>query len=299
MIKQGLGGVTLSLPIKWIRDHNLEGGDEIEIKEINEGLLLSVEGKKERKEISISLTAKDESSIRDQLNDLYRLGYDQITINYTDKKQVKLIEKIITSRLLGFEKTLEDEKKILIESVTEPNDEKEQVLLRRMFLLIKESFSLVEDNLKSGKLTCLEEIKTMNTKIGLYDNFNKRNIYKKRMVEARVNFYWNLYTDLLLIHQSLLHLVEGLNNKPLRFSNNSLNYFYLISTYFNSVYDAFFKNDIKSIRETSLQLKELLYQKIQISLLKSSGTESLLLYYLGELSRLVYLTTMPISSIIV
>ena len=69
--------------------------------------------------------------------------------------------------------------------------------------------------------------------------------------------------------------------------------------HFNSVYESFFKQDINTIRKTTAQLKDLLYNKIQKSLLKSSGIESLFLYYLGELSRLVYLTTVPISSLIV
>lgn len=300
LIKQGLGGVTLFLPIKWVRENRLNPGDEIELSEVTDGLLVSRgEFKEEKKEISITLTFEDEPSIRFRLNDLYRMGYDRITINYSSKDQIKQIDRIVTSRLLGFEKVHDDDKIVIIESITEPSGEKESILLRRMFLLIKESFQVVNKGLKSNDPAFLEELSDLSLKVDLYDNFNKRNIFKQRMINAQVNLYWSLYTHLMLIQHSLSHLLEELLKlKKFKLSTKNLSYLKDIEAYFDEVYEAFFKKDLAAIQRTNLQLNEVLYQRIQPSLLNSKGADSLFLYYLGELTRMIYLANVPIASIL-
>ena len=298
LIKQGNQGYTVTLPITWIRTKNLKASDEIEINEVGEGLLLSVERKKEQRDISVDFSFETEFSIRARLNDLYRLGYDQIQIKYKNKEQSELIGRIVSSCLLGFEKTSETEHKLIIESITEPNEGKEHVLLRRMFLLIKESFNLTRESLETNKITCLDELSKIYSKIDLYDNFNKRNIYKKRMVDTRFNHYWNLYSNLLLIQHSIYYLVKSLSNKRFNISKSNLDILDHIDSIFDEVYNSFFNNKSNQVTESSIKLKEILYERIHKKIMKSSGAESIFLYYLGELTRLIYVTNVPISCII-
>jgi phosphate uptake regulator len=64
IIKQGNNSYTLTLPIKWVKEYNLDGADEVEIIEEEGSLKIVSEQKKIKKEISITINNKFEKNIR-------------------------------------------------------------------------------------------------------------------------------------------------------------------------------------------------------------------------------------------
>ena len=123
LIKQGIGALTITLPKEWISQYNLEAGDEIEIDENNKNLLLIAEGKSGTlTKTEINIDGMDQFLIWRYLISLYRLGYDEITLTFSDinkkydiklsslgslerKIQMRIIEVIkdIVNRFIGFE----------------------------------------------------------------------------------------------------------------------------------------------------------------------------------------------------
>ena len=116
LIKQGLGGVTVTLPIKWIRELNLDAGAEVEVNETEQGILISsqaLEGKKKTKELFIK---KEETGrLRTIISSLYRQGYDEITLNFETPFSLNEITKMVES-LLGYIITEQTDKRIIIKN---------------------------------------------------------------------------------------------------------------------------------------------------------------------------------------
>ncbi|MCA9459468.1 MAG: AbrB/MazE/SpoVT family DNA-binding domain-containing protein, partial [Nanoarchaeota archaeon] len=77
IIKQSGRAYTITLPINWIRENNIEEGDEIELNENNNQLNIVTENTNTPKtSISLDIPKGKESSIRTLLINTYRSGFD-------------------------------------------------------------------------------------------------------------------------------------------------------------------------------------------------------------------------------
>jgi len=299
LIKQGGGGgLTLYIPKKWADARGLKGGDEIEITEVDNSLLVSTEVRLKKKEIELKFTTEEKAFIIINLNNIYRLGYDKIKVSFKTNKQANIVKEAVENNLLGFEITESGKDFLVLESVTEPSEEKQEVLLRRMFLLIKESLDLFSKDFQVGKFQNLSTIHHLTQKVVQYDNFCRRNISRKKFTEEKVNFYWSVYSHLLLIQRSLLHLYEQLSQKQFRISKNAMSIFNSVSSSLNALYEAVYKKDVELLRQANEGSQNALNKQILPALLKSSGLESVVLHYLGEFARLTYVATSPALSIL-
>ena len=299
LIKQGGGGgLTLYLPRKWLDARGLKPGQEVELTEVDNSLLVSTEARLKKKEIELKLTTEGRTFIIINLNNIYRLGYDRIKAYFKTNKQADFVKEAVENNLLGFEITESGKDYLVLESVTEPSEEKQEVLLRRMFLLIKESLDLLNKDFQAGKFQNLSAIQHLTQKVVQYNNFCKRNISKKKFTEERITFYWTVYTDLLLIQRSLLHLYEQLSQKQFRISKNAMSIFNSVSSSLNALYESFYKKDVELLRQANEGSQSVLNKQILPALQKSSGLESVVLYYLGEFARLTYVATSPALSIL-
>ena len=301
LIKQGLGGFTIYLPKKWIDHYKLRPGDEINILEVENNLLLSAKARHETKQITLNFTQEhiDKTLIRISLNDVYRLGYDKITVNYKTAEQRKRILKIVDEYLLGFEVTEEKRDKFVIENVTEPSEEKQETIVKRMFYLIKESFKTVNKHMAKNDFKRIDKMSQLTKKVDRYNNYCRRNISKKRFQNERVYFYWGLYIQLLLIQHSLFYFYRVMHDtKKIKIKTSIIKIFKQLQSNFDELTTAFFKKDCNEIGKINNRTNKYFYNHIQKQIIKSKGKDSLLLYYLGELGRVIYLSTSPMLGIL-
>jgi len=298
LIKQGGGGLTFYVPKKWASKRGLKGGDEIDITEVENKLLISSEMHPEKRETELEITSENEHFIRLTLNALYRLGYDRIKVFIKDKSQASHIKKT-SENFFGFDVTEEKENFIVIENIGEPSDEKKETIFRRMFLLIAECIELISNDLKKGKYGNLASIKELNHKMNVYNNFCRRIISKNMFMEESIYFHWNLYARLLVIQHSTYHFYKLLTqNQSSKASKHCLKIIETIKKDYNNIYSGFFKKDLGMIRKSNESLRKLLFNSVLDKIKKSKGMESATLYYLGELSRTIYLLTTPMLAIL-
>lgn len=290
---------TVTLPIKWVKELGIDKTKEIELQESAEGIMIRPEGiPLSKRETTLRITSEREPFIRVSLNNLYRLGYDRIKIFHETKKQKDISLGVTENFLLGFELTEEKEKYFVIENVTEPDESKQVVLLRRVFLLIKQAQEQIYDDLEQGKYNNLKKIKQLTQKVGQYNNFCRRNVSKKRFTNERISFHWSVYTYLSLIQHSILHLYESLSSKrKVKLAEKNLNLFAELQQGFDTIYNAYFNMDLEKIREGNTRMKDLLAEILGM-LKKSRPAEAEILYYFGELARLTYLMTSPMLGIL-
>lgn len=299
IIKQGIGGNTIFLPVKWVKEHNLNPGDEVDISTLEQDLLISTEHQIQKKSTTLKLTSENEHFIRISINALYRLGYDKIKVLFSKQKQADFVKKTIEERLIGFEVVEEEKDYLIIENVTEPSEEKQEILLRRMFLIVKETFSLVFNDLKLSNFNQLDMISQQTKRLNKYNSFCRRNVSKKRFKEPKIAYYWELYLKILLIQHSLLHLYEIISKeKPKEIAKNTLNSFASLQEFYTELYESFFKKDFDLIRKVNEKTNKNLYNHIHPLMKKASKKEVLLYFYLGELSRMIYLATIPALAIL-
>jgi len=298
LVKQGQNALTVTLPAKWLQSNGLVSGNEVDIEEVENQLMISSEAKLVRKDLELDMQAESEQLIRIHLNAVYRLGYDLIKVKFKTKKQADIIRKTVEKLLLGFEITEESEHLMTIDNVTEPSEEKQDILMRRMVSIIKESLNVIKNDLEINKFESINTIKGHTKRFDRYNNFCRRNISKKRFTDERVNYYWELFGKLIFIQHSILHLYETVvKDKKVKLSENFKKIFSNIIVNFDNIITGFFKQDLNLIQKVNDELKKILYEEIHVTMLKSKGVETISLYYAGELSRLIYLMSIPMLAI--
>src|SRR3989338_5785197 len=91
VIKQGNNTLTITLPRKWAEKHGIKAGEEIEVEEKSETLLISSSNGKQiaTKEIDLSDFGP---LIPRVIYALYKKGYDKIHLQFSDKSALPLIQ---------------------------------------------------------------------------------------------------------------------------------------------------------------------------------------------------------------
>ncbi len=178
LIKQGLGGITLTLPIKWIRELNLDAGAEVEVNQTEQGILISsetLEGKKKTKELFIKKEEKDR--LRTILSSLYRQGYDEIILNFETFFSLSEITKIVES-LMGYIITEQTQKKVIIKNAFKDDFEEINTIISKMFITTTFFLKQSADYLSGAKIKEDELSNLRNSIIKLRD-------YCQRMINVQ------------------------------------------------------------------------------------------------------------------
>ena len=286
LIKQGAGGLTITVPRDWAKDNNLEAGAEVDISTSGPTMNITTGPSAGKKEINIE-AATYERLLRSNIWELYRKGYDTIVIIYKTEKQKRYIQDTVEMSLLGFEITKIKNKEITIENVTGPSAEKLEALQRRVFLLVKETLQLLEKDLKQGKPVHRAQVEKLSPKVLQYVLFCQRTLIAKKNTHI-----WFLYTRLSTL-QGRLRMVY--QQKDFDVSENVVNISTRMRESYEEIYKAFYNKSQTDIEKAALHA-ELLRKDLLKELKTTQQTETL--YYMGETTRNLFLLATTVSMLL-
>jgi len=261
LVKQGHNTLTMSLPRKWCERNKLEEGEDIDVIEKGEYLLLSKEISKGAGKVSVDVTGLDRSTIILLIASLYRYGYDFISIITKDRKAVYHlhdkevnIQSIIhfaVSRLLGAEIVSSTNESFKIEVIAEESREKFDTVLRRIFRLLIEMFEGFIEGIKKKDKAAIENVLLQHENIKKFINYGLRLLNKFGYKDAeKTTFYFSIISFLEKIDEIIKNfsgyvINEGTLNLSKKFSS-------LLEEILNSTklyYNLFYKYDIKQISQ--------------------------------------------------
>ncbi len=240
LIKQGGGGTTVYLPKKWTDERGLKSGDDIDIEETDQGLLFRSAAHPIKKEAIITADYKDDRSLRYLLVNHYRAGYDKVRI--TAKIDSKQLQPIL-QRLTGFELTESTENETVIEIISEPQEDKTDILMKQMFFILKDDLDYVITQLDKQKPLDYDRALMNTERIVRSANLLMRMMTKK--LKPINGFQW---TILMLIHwmdRRLYYLsktTQGMKLKKL--SKEHFEYFESVKRSLDHLYDGLFKRSV-------------------------------------------------------
>ncbi len=300
IIKQGNNSYTVTLPIDWIRDENLAEGSEVDIVRENSQLNISLtkEAKKNQTKISIDLKNYNSRSIINILNQAYRKGYDIIILNYHNNDQLHCIKDNVKG-LFGFEVVDIKNNECILQNIAEPSGEKFDVILRKVFLIIKESSIEILNELKNNKA---ENIKKLEEEKKTFDNYT--NLCRRLIIRDKIGGTKDSYSLLIivsrlsLIYHAYYYLYKAIMNKKVNINKDILNLFSETNKMFDLFNDAFYKKDFEKANKIGILKDRLLYSDLYSLLRKSKGEDNIILYQLGEIIRLIHLVSINLFSFV-
>lgn len=284
LIKQGIGGFTVTLPIKWVKEKNLSAGAEVDIHEIDEGILVSAQGKKKEKTISMDVSAYNTRMIMNIIYQSYRLGFDTIQLSFETEEQYEHIQDIAKT-LIGFEIVERTKNKCILQNIAEPDETKFEVMLRKIFLQIIQLSDDVVYTLqeKNDKRKQLNETKIQIDKL--------TNYARRAIIRAKYNKSEQLYEiigKLSVISHGYVYLYFYAIEKKWKKEEKIMEQIAQANQLLKMYYEAFYKNDLALLNEIGAK-KIILFQKNDELLEKSKGNNSVILSYTREIIRTLQL----------
>ncbi len=149
LVKQGPQSLVVSMPSEWIKKNKLKKGDEVELQEIANNIVVSgkeVVEPKVKDPYVLDIEGKDDALVKRYLTMLYRLGYEEIVITFT-KQNIKRLKKGkntkvesfisgVHNRFIGMEVIDSEKHKIVLKCFTKTDIQELKSVQRRIFLLI-------------------------------------------------------------------------------------------------------------------------------------------------------------------
>jgi phosphate uptake regulator len=269
VIKLGKSSTVISLPQKWVKEHSLYPGDELNLK-INENSILLTKKHQIIKKSKTFEAFNNIKTTRRLISSLYRQGYTDITVTNTNSKTTEQLYDITEKKLIGFEVVSQKDNSCTLKQLGEIKEEDFDNSLRRIFLLLLEMSEEILNKIKNKEP--LESIKFLE------DNINKFSIYCERILIIFRNKlkktydYYYLVKQLEEIGDHYHIIVRELGTQTLKkdalellkLTNRNLRYYYELFYKFDleklELFESKLRKDIKVINKNDwvkVMLKEI------------------------------------------
>jgi phosphate uptake regulator len=287
----GSGTLTVSLPNKWVKNHGLFKGDELEVIEKPNALIIKSESIPIPTEATVKV-AKPPELIRRYIGNLYRKGVDIIKIEFDDPKDVQIVQSY-TQLFLGLEMTEQGKNYCVIRDVANVKEDEFDHMLNRMFLL---TLNMSEDLLKGiseQNWDILENIILLEKTNNKLFNFCLRVINKP-------NFSKNLSLNTMIVLRledsadRPREIVEYmLERKYISVSKEIIKLIEEICAYIRTIYEIFLKFDTKKANLIHNKYKELSMKALLI-MEKGPHMDIIIVHLLVNLIEDIYECSSPI-----
>jgi len=163
--KIGPSTLMVSLPSRWVKQHNINKGDELDV--IEQGHTLAVSLRSAQKGDYGTVTSTHRDLIKRYLNSLYRRGYDEVKIVCDQPLSINQLTREI-SQLLGFEIIEHTKNSFVVKIISESIDNEFDTIFNRIFLinisLGRESYETIK-NKKFDQLEHVQVVEATNNKL--------------------------------------------------------------------------------------------------------------------------------------
>lgn len=281
----------ISLPSRWVKANKLDKGYEIDVSEKGNHLLVSTDAK-EKKEIVIEISDENRKDVKNILTHAYRSGFDKIILN---KYQgvLKEVKEVVNDLLLGFEVTEISANKLSIESISEPTEQKYDLLLKKSFQIIDETQNTIINDFKQGIYKHLEDIGDSRKQQDRFLLFCRRLLVKEKSA-INILANWEFINSLMHIEHAYYYLYKFYSENKIKANSEMISLLELTQEYFKMYEDAHYNKNINSIHKINKLRDEYYFGKCIKALSKYKGEENVIFAYIREIFRIIQLGTSAI-----
>lgn len=206
--------MMVSLPAKWVRKLKIQKGEDLEVKETDQGLLVSPLDMADQQIRKIQVDASDyKKDLQRFLSAIFQNGYDEIGIKYEDPDAIR---KLVTEQFVGLEVVNYKKEFVELKSVSKGTKEEFDRLLRRTFLINKQMISELHNVLYEKDFESIKLVRQMEKTNNRFTNYCRRIIIKSRsMQDKKTPFLFSFVSELEKIADNIQYLANNMENfKP-------------------------------------------------------------------------------------
>ncbi len=251
VVKHGPASLIVSLPSKWAKKYSVKPGDEVEVAEDNNTLVLST-GKIETplKKIAIDTRGVHELSAWFLVGSLHKAGFDEIAFVYDNPKVIQLAKQCIDSHLMGYEIVEQSHNNCTIKHLGGDGEVDFDQIVRRIFLVTLSLAKSSYETIQLGEIDKLEELLFLEQTNNKLVQFCERLISKKRYDENKAHFMYLIVWLLEKVADHYKDLIKALlstkNAKP---GSQVLIEYSKVNNLFESYYNLYYKYSLQKLLE--------------------------------------------------
>jgi phosphate uptake regulator len=296
IIRLGTATNVISLPSKWIRRFSLAAGDELEITEDGNELQIATEkGLAQKKEIKVDFSGRTKWNTEMILTHIYRRGFDRIIAEGLDEEIYSSIRSTVKNLLLGFEITNRSKDSCIVENLAEPAEQKYDVLVRRIFLLISESFECTFQSIAERKYN-FSEMEELRSQCDKFILFCRRTVIKES--EPDTVLKWELLTHLMHIQHGLFYMYKYMNDNDVKPNGDVLIIFKDLQNYFSMYSESYLTMNSDLLHRIQTERAKYQYGKCLTLIESLKGKNSVLVALIREEFRTIQLSTSPVLAML-
>ncbi len=247
VVKHGSSTLTVSLPADWTRSLNIQPGDELFVNEKGRSLVVSCDKELTLPKYSLNIDSANFRIMESHLYSLYKSGYNEIEIRFSDPKIVNIIRSIISTSLMGYEITEQGSNKLIIKNVLSGISEDIDVIIRRNFLVVLSIARSTIDFMKKGNLYSLRTLRSLEYTSNQFASFLHRQLIIKGYKDTSKTIF--LYEIVMLTerigdhYRELCDYLSRKENKNLKINENVIALWERALKMYETFYELFYKPD--------------------------------------------------------
>ena len=265
------------MPRKWTLKYNIQKGDELEVEERGDRIIVATE-----KDISSTKTEIDfkdrESLIHRTLSSLYRAGYDEIKILFQKPSELKVVQSTINQELIGFEVIEEGKEYIVVKQVSNINPSEFESMLRRIFIFLANTADECLAALKSNNRDDLNNLILRDITINKLTDYCRRSLNKKESYFKHIGPGYTIIEILEKIGDGYRDLCKYVSKNKLRASKPMLDTLFEINNILRQSQKLFYNFSLNEMQDFLLIRDKVNNAIIELAKNAKKGESGILLY---------------------
>jgi len=244
-----LAGKTLvvSLPSKWASKFNVKKGDEIDIEEGENKLIITPQSELVQEKGQVDISGL-EPMIKRVLGAFYKGGYDEVEVRFSSPEELETAQDVIREEFIGYEVVYSGKNSILVRNISKIEYGEYDNIQRRMFMVILTMAKESLEAIKKNDANWLKSIAFMDKDVNKYAVFCRRILNKKgySLFKKTPPIYF-IVEQLEKIADSYRDICKSARIKTL---DKDIERIYAeINSFLNDFYELFYKFDMKRIAD--------------------------------------------------
>ncbi len=286
LIQHGASSLTVTIPQQWASKLKLKKGDEVEVSELDERLVISTKPvEREAKKVELTFETIDDWTKR-SLEIPYIEGVDEIIITC---KQPSLVPKIQEqmNRLLGYEIINHTGDKIIIKNITTGIDAELDVLARRILRMLVVTIHEAREDIEAGKFEKVQElinIEKISAKLIYFfvRSVNRSGYKNQKKTYAIFAIIWAIEQ----VFDNYRDLAKYMINNNIKLSKQDLKILTLVDEYVKQYYQIAYNFDFATFNKFYKSKPEI--EEKLLTLLSQRSSDPTVLLYLYAILEKVY-----------
>lgn len=289
----------ISLPRKWAQKYDIKKGDELEVEEQGNKIVVGTE--KDFKIEKVELDISDlEPMILRCIVALYRRGVDEIRVTFNKPELIESIQKVIGKEAVGYEITEQGNNYCVIKHVSGELEDFEPIL-RRTFLLLLSMANESLDSIKNDRFSNLKNIAFLEEANNRFTTTCRRTLNKRGYKNARevgpLYYIIEEVENLADQYKYLCTYLYNLRNKKVKISKDVLGIYKETTEMLKNFYELFYKFEKEKFVAIGKQRKDLVDKFLHLFEKNSSYIDNIILYHLFTIMQKIFCLVGPLSVI--